>query len=187
MSKIFRWASRCVPGFSIIALLWLSYAALFQPLPGRASITRPSFLARPPAHRPEELTLNQKIYIAIFLFVHVNAFCFALRLFFSLFLTLRECKRLLERRPKLNPKLLRDVVQDAESDQGEEILLHDIEASSTQSESKSLLLEPEVIHAIILPNYKEDTETLRTTLHVLASHPRASSQYEVSLHWVFSF
>ncbi|KAF7591868.1 hypothetical protein BBP40_000910 [Aspergillus hancockii] len=39
--------------------------------------------------------------------------------------------------------------------------------------------EPEVIHAIILPNYNEEIHTLRTTLNVLASHPRACTQYEV--------
>lgn len=182
MSKFFRWACRCLPGFSIIALLWLSYAALCQPLPGHAPITGPSSLAHPPAHRLDGLTLNQKLYIGIFLFIHLNAFWFALRLCFSLFVILQECKRVLERRPSLGSKPLSDVVQGAESNRAEEILLSDIEASSHQLESHSFLPEQEVIHAIILPNYKEDLETLRTALHVLASHPRASSQYEVSLH-----
>ncbi|RDW92830.1 glycosyltransferase family 2 protein [Aspergillus mulundensis] len=39
----------------------------------------------------------------------------------------------------------------------------------------------EVTHAIIIPNYKEDIGTLRETLNVLASHPRARSRYEVYL------
>jgi hypothetical protein len=34
-------------------------------------------------------------------------------------------------------------------------------------------------HAIILPNYMEELDTLRETLSVLASHARASQQYEV--------
>lgn len=38
----------------------------------------------------------------------------------------------------------------------------------------------EVVHAIILPNYCEGMDTLETTLKVLASHPRAATQYEVS-------
>ncbi|KAJ5349413.1 hypothetical protein N7541_007140 [Penicillium brevicompactum] len=40
---------------------------------------------------------------------------------------------------------------------------------------------PELIHAIVLPNYCEDLHTLETTLKVLASHPRARSQYEIYL------
>jgi hypothetical protein len=45
----------------------------------------------------------------------------------------------------------------------------------------SLSIEDEIVHAIILPNYKEDIETLKQTLAVLASHDQASCQYEVSL------
>lgn len=40
--------------------------------------------------------------------------------------------------------------------------------------------EEELVHAIILPNYGEDLHTLETTLKVLANHPRARTQYEVS-------
>jgi hypothetical protein len=39
--------------------------------------------------------------------------------------------------------------------------------------------EDSIIHAIILPNYMEDIETLRETLEVLASHRKAKLQYEV--------
>ena len=38
-----------------------------------------------------------------------------------------------------------------------------------------------VVHVIILPNYKEDIDTLRETLDVLASHTRSVSQYKVCL------
>lgn len=37
-----------------------------------------------------------------------------------------------------------------------------------------------IIHAIIIPNYKEDVDGLRETLDVLASHPQARSTYDVS-------
>lgn len=39
--------------------------------------------------------------------------------------------------------------------------------------------EQEVIHAIIIPNYRETVDTLWISLSALAKHPRASSQYEV--------
>ncbi|KAG7142000.1 THO complex subunit 5 like protein [Verticillium longisporum] len=37
-----------------------------------------------------------------------------------------------------------------------------------------------VIHAIIIPNYKEEVDTLRETLDVLASHPQAVNSYDDS-------
>jgi hypothetical protein len=46
---------------------------------------------------------------------------------------------------------------------------------STESEYEDEL----IVHAIILPNYKEEMETLRETLEVLASHQLARSSYEV--------
>jgi hypothetical protein len=43
-----------------------------------------------------------------------------------------------------------------------------------------------VVHVVILPNYKEDMDTLCETLDVLASHRRAVRQYKVSF-WEFGF
>ena len=40
--------------------------------------------------------------------------------------------------------------------------------------------EPRVVHAIIIPNYKEEMDTLRETLDVLASHAQARDFYDVS-------
>jgi len=44
-----------------------------------------------------------------------------------------------------------------------------------------------VIHAILIPNYKEDMETLSDTLRVLAAHPRAHTLYDVGLSWAQTF
>lgn len=40
--------------------------------------------------------------------------------------------------------------------------------------------QEKIIHAIIIPNYKEDIDGLRETLDVLACHPQARSTYDVS-------
>ena len=109
------------------------------------------------------------------IFVHLNAFGFAIRLFFSLLYISKESKKVLQRRSVAGSKLLGD----GEQDLGGDLALDVLRVNSSQEESKFFLGAEEVIHAIILPNYKEDIDTLRTTLHVLASHPRASSQYEV--------
>jgi hypothetical protein len=37
-----------------------------------------------------------------------------------------------------------------------------------------------ILHAIIIPNYKEELDTLRETLEVLGCHSQASSAYDVS-------
>ncbi|CAK7219613.1 hypothetical protein SCUCBS95973_003874 [Sporothrix curviconia] len=41
--------------------------------------------------------------------------------------------------------------------------------------------QDQVIHAIIIPNYKEEVDSLRETLDVLASHPHARGSYDVYL------
>lgn len=42
--------------------------------------------------------------------------------------------------------------------------------------------EPDrVVHAIVIPNYKEELDTLKETLEVLGSHPQARNSYDVSL------
>ncbi|OAA68472.1 hypothetical protein SPI_00667 [Niveomyces insectorum RCEF 264] len=38
-----------------------------------------------------------------------------------------------------------------------------------------------VVHAVIIPNYKEEMDTLRETLDVLASHPQARKSYDIYL------
>lgn len=48
------------------------------------------------------------------------------------------------------------------------------------TEGKDGIQSGPIIHAIVIPNYKEEEETLRETLDVLASHPQAQSCYDVS-------
>lgn len=61
--------------------------------------------------------------------------------------------------------------------------------SSTSSEAGDLDAElytdadgenDRVIHAIVIPNYKEELDTLRETLDVLGCHPQARNSYDVS-------
>lgn len=54
----------------------------------------------------------------------------------------------------------------------------DIESDSTQVDSEAE--RDRVVHGIIIPNYKEEMDTLRETLEVLASHPQARNTYDVS-------
>ena len=49
------------------------------------------------------------------------------------------------------------------------------------SDNSSGKVEQLVVHAIVIPNYKEEIDTLRESLEVLASHPMARDWYDVSL------
>lgn len=53
---------------------------------------------------------------------------------------------------------------------------HEIENYTDATE----YMEDAVIHAIIIPNYKEEMDTLKETLDVLASHSQARNCYDVS-------
>jgi hypothetical protein len=58
------------------------------------------------------------------------------------------------------------------------------EASDSEIETHTDVTEyPEepVIHAIVIPNYKEEMDTLKETLEVLASHSRAQTCYDVGI------
>lgn len=171
-----QWASRCLPGFSIIALLLLLLAFTSNTL----SLSLSPWTGFLPPKKPppaagegdENVTLNlaQKIFMVYTLFVHTNMLAFAARLSLSLWYVTRETKRVLSRRVCLSSSPAREM-PDPVAKFGD----------STVSEMVGEEAEAEeVVHAIILPNYGEDLYTLITTLNVLASHPRAHSQYEVS-------
>jgi hypothetical protein len=54
--------------------------------------------------------------------------------------------------------------------------------SATESEDD---LEP-VVHAILIPNYKESVDGLRETLDVLGSHPQAKYSYHASIPYTLN-
>jgi hypothetical protein len=55
----------------------------------------------------------------------------------------------------------------------------DVELSTVTTETDWDGDRESVIHAIIVPNYKEELDTLRETLGVLGCHPQARTSYEV--------
>lgn len=105
------------------------------------------------------------------LLVHTNMLWFTTRLSWSLLYVTRQTKQVLSRRWKASQE---DFVNDP-----------DPSVSKFNDPEVYEVDDQEVIHAIILPNYGENLHTIMTTLNVLASHPRARSQYEVSLTSLF--
>ncbi|KAJ2891390.1 hypothetical protein MKZ38_000510 [Zalerion maritima] len=55
------------------------------------------------------------------------------------------------------------------------------EAEREPSGGGQTKVDRQIVHAIVIPNYKEETDTLRETLEVLATHSRARDWYDVYL------
>ncbi|KAI3105138.1 CAZyme family GT2 [Penicillium roqueforti] len=86
----------------------------------------------------------------------------------------------LQRRHSTTPKSV-DTEDAFEAELAGNVPLSVLGGTQFEAEPDYLVNNQEVVHAIILPNYEENFDTLWTTLHVLASHPRAASQYEIYL------
>lgn len=188
-----RWIFRCLPGFStilLLALLGFAFVDLSEIVP---SVAR-RFLSWPP-HRtpfpealasPPSLTLSQKFYIFYTFLVHLDTTGFALRLCLALVLVKGKIKQTLKRRQVPLPEGFPQDVSEQNKNRSSQsppppysLTSSPISPSSPVSKHH-LSPASEVVHAIIIPNYAEDIDTLRSTLMVLASHPRSLTQYEVS-------
>lgn len=182
---MWKWISRCVPGLSLLALLTLLVLAF----PETVSWIHFSWSGKEPSGpfhhgnddwqaRQATLSLAQKIFIGYTVFVHGNAFTFSLRLAWALSQMVRQTRAVLGRRPltkKFHGSAGSDSPVFAESPTDTpDPMSFDLGALEGGEQG-------EVVHAIILPNYSEDLDTLETTLKVLASHPRAATQYEVCI------
>lgn len=184
---MWTWFSRCVPVFSLFLLITLLLLA-FPDVPERLSHLAPWSRNVPPSHHnndprhPTPLSLAQKLFIGYVIALHCNAVGFTARLAWALSRMVVETRAVLRRRPaskSFGSPIASDSPPFADSP-----IIYPSPAPTPEPTTFELgLLEEgeggEVIHAIILPNYSEDLDTLQTTLNVLASHPRASTQYEV--------
>jgi hypothetical protein len=190
---MWRWFSRCFPGISIILLLLLLVFAFPEtanwssslPWPGRV----PTTTTPPPADHgsgkmPAPLSLAQKFFIAYTIMVHVNAQTFVMRLSWALTRAVKETRAVLRRRPSTKTFTGPSGTETppfADSPASTPISTSPPEPTFFDLGQLEEGEDVEVVHAIILPNYCEDLDTLQTTLNVLASHPRAATQYEVGL------
>ncbi|OJJ49028.1 hypothetical protein ASPZODRAFT_13765 [Penicilliopsis zonata CBS 506.65] len=166
-----RWFSRCLPGFSILALLLLMLVAFsdsFTLLPWPGVLPYPVVGGR-------VQSIAREIFVVYALLVHLNMFAFTLRLSWSLFRVTEETRKALQRRSWHAPGSSSSLPLPLPPYSAEQ----EVQLDRTRRVDEADELE--VVHAIILPNYCEDHHTLRTTLNVLASHPRASTQYEIYL------
>lgn len=183
------WVTRCLPGFSLIGLAVLLLCAFTEILD---SPLLKDFLPPSPATPPVQdgpwsgLGLAQKVFVVYTVLIHIHTFGFTLRLAWSISRTIKSTKEIFQRRlqtsPFSSPKMTQPEHQIYSCQPPSPVSLPDAAIPSFDKKdfvSVHELTEKELVHAIILPNYCEDLHTLETTLKVLASHPRARSQYEV--------
>jgi hypothetical protein len=179
---------RCIPGFSILAWILLAYLALGDRIPSPWS-SKPNIPPSQGAGNFYTLTITQILYITYSVLAHLLACLgFPLRLIWAVWHMTGEITT-------ANFEAAEGRLY-AESEYSDEL-------SSQKSGSVKGLGTPEgpqsrastpkipgfpdtplepVIHAIILPSYKEDIDTLRETLSVLASHVLAKPTYDVSFN-----
>lgn len=192
---VFAWCSQRVGGLSLIALLALTYWALsHEYTASRRLVAKPEGSERTPSGR---FSYGGGIWTVIFayysLFIHFLVFLTPIRACMAVWditSSLRKDARLHAIRDYKMSRPRRESqtsISSSETLTGTERL--SISASSTEHMSDfelSSMSESEeptttnVIHAIIIPNYKEELDTLRESLDVLASHPHAALTYDVS-------
>ena len=179
---------RCIPGFSILLWVVIAYLALGDRIPSwfASSHTNESVKSvKHPYGDLHHLTISQGIYILYSVVIHILAcFAFPVRLIWSIWHLTDEVKTA---KFEAAEEYAETEFSDDKSSQ------HSLSVKSVGGTESSIsrvgtpkipgLVEtPEsVVHAIILPSYKEDIDTLRETLAVLASHVLAKSNYDVSI------
>jgi hypothetical protein len=191
--SVFVWVARRSGGLAMLALLALCYWVLsneaaephhiYEYLPDQQA--RLSIGSAVDRSRTDKLTKATFAYYC--LLIHVLVFVFPLRACWAIWDLTKSLK-------KVRGKTLRELKLPRRGSSASLSSSETLASSSTSTavasshSSEAGDLEPDlydaessyIAHAIIIPNYKEELDTLRETLDVLASHPQACVAYDVS-------
>ncbi|KAI1329635.1 glycosyl transferase family group 2-domain-containing protein [Xylariaceae sp. FL0255] len=202
MSSVFTWISRRAPGLAMVFVVLLAYfvitreasASGFSWWRGQsASLSRQNSI---PVTEPTSYVgggLWTVVFAYYCLTIHVLVSSFPLRSMWSIFDISRCLERTARSKSLKDYKLSHHRRGSFTSFSSSETLTSSKECSSASSTSSeagdqdsdffadSDCAIDRVVHAIIIPNYKEEIDTLRETLDVLASHPQARETYDVYL------
>jgi len=143
-----------------------------------------------PNYNPQGAGVWVSIFAYYCLLIHFLVFIFPLRSCWAVFTITRSLRKTARSKTLKDFKFAHRRRGSSTSLSSSETLTSSRDLSSTSS-SEAGDLDPEfyadgdiapdrVIHAIVIPNYKEENDTLRETLEVLASHPQARNTYDVS-------
>ncbi|KAM7206960.1 Glycosyl transferase family group 2 domain containing protein [Rhypophila sp. PSN 637] len=193
MSSIFAWCSRRAGGLAMFATLGLSYWVISSEVEstkhGYKYLSTDSLSA--PHYNPQGAGIWVTIFSYYCLFIHVLVFMFPMRSCYAVWSITKSLRQSARSRALKDIKFGRGRRGSSTSLSSAETLTSSRDvSSSSSSEAGDLDLElssdadiapDRIIHAIIIPNYKEENDTLRETLEVLASHPQARNTYDVIL------
>ncbi|KAH9902192.1 glycosyl transferase family group 2-domain-containing protein [Xylariomycetidae sp. FL2044] len=200
MSLFFNWFARSAGGLAMLATVLLSYYVISR----EAQASRYDFknLQQDPLSRTHITSTEEGggrltvVWAYYCLFIHVLVFAFPIRSSWSILNMTRCLRRNAKNRELKDFKLSHRRHGSSTSLSSSETLTSSKEvgslaSSTTASEAGDLEAEGytdgdnkdpyRVIHAICIPNYKEEVDTLRETLDVLACHPQARDTYDVYL------
>ncbi|KAI1374128.1 glycosyl transferase family group 2-domain-containing protein [Hypoxylon crocopeplum] len=199
--SLFGWCSKRAGGLAMLMAIALSYWAITK----EAAASRYDYkymqqdsLSRPAAHPVTSTTQGGGYWTVIFayycLLIHFLVFAFPMRSCWAMFDMTRSLKKALRSKSLKDFKLSHRRRGSSTSLSSSETLTSSKEdslpSSATSSEAGDIEnefytdgdSEPQnVIHAIVIPNYKEEVDSLRETLDVLAAHPQARDSYDIYL------
>jgi hypothetical protein len=192
--SIFAWCSRRVGGLAMLGTISLSYLVISNELENRRHTFKYETLdslSAPPHRDPKTGGGLLKLFCYYCLLIHFLVFIFPIRSCWAVFNITGSLKKAARTRAMRDIKFGHRRRGSSTSLSSSETLTSSRDISSTSSsEAGDLELEgygdgdiapDRVIHAIVIPNYKEENDTLRETLEVLASHPQARNTYDVYL------
>ncbi|KAL2015091.1 hypothetical protein VTK56DRAFT_6316 [Thermocarpiscus australiensis] len=191
--SVFAWCSRRAGGLAMLATIALSYWVISSELDAQRhgyKYTSDDSLSAP-HYDPQRNGFWVAVFSYYCLLIHFLVFIFPLRSCWAVFTITRSLRKSARIRALRDIKFGHHRRGSSTSLSSSETLTSSKDLSSTSS-SEAGDLDPEcyadgdiapdrVIHAIVIPNYKEENDTLRETLEVLASHPQARNTYDIYL------
>jgi hypothetical protein len=186
----FRWTCKRVPGISLFLWVFVCYMAFSPRIPSPFWSAAANAAAR---EQYDWTRLNswEWTYIAYSVGAHVCAcILFQIRLIWSICHMTNEVRLAKYEATEVTRPYADSEASSSADDKQSLISLAGSTNSSFSGPSESRASTPRtasfddiaenVTHLIIIPNYKEDMDTMRETLSVLASHVLARSSYDVS-------
>lgn len=179
------WSSRRVGGLSLVAVVILCYWALSSEV--KTSSREHAAVRDEDSKRvPRDIGHLAVLFAYYSLFIHILVVVFPIRACWAIWdvtRSLRRVARMKKWKETKTHRLSSSSLSSAETLVSQQTSSSSSEAGDVESGyfADVEVEQPQDIHAILIPNYKEDIEVLRETLEVLASHPQARAQYDVSL------
>ncbi|KAH7163270.1 glycosyl transferase family group 2-domain-containing protein [Dactylonectria estremocensis] len=195
--SLFSWASRRAGGLSLIVLIALCYWVISQ----ESSLQQHRYKYEQPNNQGSYYSSTSTTGAGVWtfgfayycLFIHILVCLFPMRACWTVWNLTKTLERSARSNSLLDLKNIASRRGSYTSVSSSETLTSSYNDGSSSTTSEAGDLDPEsytdgvstgadnVIHAIIIPNYKEEYDTLKETLEVLSCHPRAQDSYDVYL------